>query len=188
MITYDNIVEYIDAGKSPAEILVELQSQVNIVENKTAWTIGLMQSEIGPDLTYMVAEIIKNAGETNPVIYSAFIALSTVGLQLYTPDRQAMIEMLGAGNLTAEQIATVKSLGVVSTPKYTDLTEQDVLDCIAAHEAELEQQALEQLRMATWEAWNSAYNANVSTVLDGEAPTVANLIAGLQAAIAELEA
>jgi hypothetical protein len=79
-------------------------------------------------------------------------------------------------------------LGVKQEPAFPGVSEQDVLDCIAAHEAELEQQALEQLRMATWEAWNSAYNANVSTVLDGEAPTVSNLIAGLQAAIAELEA
>jgi len=42
--------------------------------------------------------------------------------------------------------------------------------------------------MATWETWNTAYNSHVSPVLDGAEPTVANLIAGLQAAIAELEA
>jgi hypothetical protein len=188
MISYNDIIQYIEAGLTPGEIKVELENQVYSVQNPTSWTLGLMQDAIGDDLTRSVAQIIKVAGEADPLIYSAFIALSTVGLQLYSEERQAMIEQLGAGTLTAEQVQVVKELGVKQEPKFPGVTEQDVVDCIAAHEAELEQQALEQLRMATWETWNSAYNANVSTVLDGEAPTVANLIAGLQAAIAELEA
>jgi len=188
MLTYTDIQSYVDAGLSPAEIAAELQSQTIAVENPTAWTIGSMQDAIGQDLTLAVAQIIKAAGATNPLVDAAWIALSTVGLQLYTADRQAMIEQLGAGTLTAEQVQVVKELGVKQEPKFPGVSEQDVLDCIAAHEAELEQQALEQLRMATWETWNTAYNSHVSPVLDGAEPTVANLIAGLQAAIAELEA
>jgi len=188
MLTYTDIQSYVDAGLSPAEIAAELQSQTIAIENPTAWTIGSMQNAIGQELTLAVAQIIKAAGATNPLVDAAWIALSTVGLQLYTADRQAMIEQLGAGNLSQEQIAVVQELGVKQEPKFPGVSEQDVVGCIAAHEAELEQQALEQLRMATWETWNTAYNSHVSPVLDGAEPTVANLIAGLQAAIAELEA
>ena len=187
MLNYNDIQSYVDAGLSPEEIVAELQTETFTVENKTAWTIGLMQDAIGQELTFAVAQIIKAAAATNPLVDAAWIALSTVGLQLYTADRQAMIEQLGAGNLSQEQIVVVKELGVKQEPAFPGVSEQDVLDCIAAHEAELEQQALEQLRMATWETWNTAYNSHVSPVLDGTEPTVANLIAGLQAAIAELE-
>ena len=187
MLTYTDIQSYVDAGLSPAEIAAELQSQTIAVENPTAWTIGSMQNAIGQELTLAVAQVIKAAGAANPLVDAAWIALSTVGLQLYTADRQTMIEQLGVGTLNAEQIVVVKELGVKQEPKFPGVSEQDVLNCIAAHEAELEQQALEQLRMATWETWNTAYNSHVSPVLDGAEPTVANLIAGLQAAIAELE-
>jgi hypothetical protein len=187
MLTYTDIQSYVDAGLSPAEIAAELQSQTIAVENPTAWTIGSMQNAIGQELTLAVAQVIKAAGAANPLVDAAWIALSTVGLQLYTADRQTMIEQLGAGNLSQEQIVVVKELGVKQEPKFPGVSEQDVLNCIAAHEAELEQQALEQLRMATWETWNTAYNSHVSPVLDGAEPTFANLIAGLQAAIAELE-
>lgn len=130
MLSYSDISAYIEAGLTPAEITAELQSQSIAVENKTAWTIGSMQDAIGQELTLAVAQVIKAAAAANPIIDAAWIALSTVGLQLYTADRQAMIEQLGAGNFSQEQIAVVKELGVKNEPKFPGVIEQDVLDCI----------------------------------------------------------
>ena len=59
----------------------------------------------------------------------------------------------------------------------------------AAEEAARQQEeANRQIKQATEQAWMSAYNAHIAPVLDSEAPTEADLIAGVQAALASLEA
>ena len=59
----------------------------------------------------------------------------------------------------------------------------------AADEAARQQEeANRQIKDATTAAWNSAYNSHIAPVLDSEAPTEADLIAGVQAALAQLEA
>jgi len=171
MISYNDIIQYIEAGLTPGEIKVELENQVYSVQNPTSWTLGLMQDAIGDDLTRSVAQIIKVAGEADPLIYSAFIALSTVGLQLYSEERQAMIEQLGAGNLSQEQIAVVKELGVKQEPAFPDVSEQDVVDCI-------KQKAIDQCRtdmaaiLQPVQAKSSAVNAWLDA-LDTSGMTVA---------------
>ena len=173
MLTYTDIQSYVDAGLSPAEIAAELQSQTIAIENPTAWTIGSMQDAIGQELTFAVAQIIKAAAATNPLVDAAWIALSTVGLQLYAADRQAMIEQLGAGNLSQEQIAVVKELGVKQEPKFPGVSEQDVLDCI-------KQKAIDQCRtdmaaiLQPVQAKSSAVNAWLDA-LDTSGMTVAEV-------------
>ena len=173
MLTYTDIQSYVDAGLSPGEIVAELQAETFTVENKTAWTIGSMQNAIGQELTLAVAQVIKAAAATNPLVDAAWIALSTVGLQLYTSDRQAMIEQLGAGTLTAEQIAVVKELGVKQEPKFPGVAEQDVLDCI-------KQKAIDQCRtdmaaiLQPVQAKSSAVNAWLDA-LDTSGMTVAEV-------------
>ena len=55
---------------------------------------------------------MKIAGDTNPIVSAAFIAISTVGLQFYSEDRQQMIEQLGlAGGMSTEEISSLKHLG-----------------------------------------------------------------------------
>jgi len=182
MLTYTDIQSYVDAGLSPAEIAAELQSQTIAIENPTAWTIGSMQNAIGPELTLAVAQIIKTAGATNPLVDAAWIALSTVGLQLYTADRQTMIEQLGAGTLTAEQVQVVKELGVKQEPKFPGVSEQDVLSCI-------KQKAIDQCRadmaaiLQPVQAKSSAVNAWLD-VLDTSGMTQAEVQAYCDALLA----
>jgi len=170
MITYADIQSYVDAGLSPAEIAAELQSQTIAIENPTAWTIGSMQNVIGQELTLAVAQIIKAAAATNPLVDAAWIALSTVGLQLYTADRQAMIEQLGTGTLTAEQVQTVKELGVKVTTPFADVTQQEVEDCI--------------------EAWNLSqqWATQLNEVIQPASSDRATLVAALRQAATNLEA
>jgi hypothetical protein len=49
-----------------------------------------------------------------------------------------------------------------------------------------EAEALETARMELWQTWQDVYNANISPVLDGTEPTVANLDAGIVAGLAAL--
>ena len=46
--------------------------------------------------------------------------------------------------------------------------------------------ALDTARMELWQTWQDIYNQNISPVLDGTTPTVANLDAGIAAALAAL--
>ena len=180
-MNYETIREYVEAGLTSAQIVTELQAVTVEVPNTTAWTIGAIESATDAATAETIAGVVKAAGDSNPLMASAFVALSTVGLQLHTPARQALIEQIGqAAGMTAEQVALVKELGLTITHPYAEVTEQEVTDCIADYNRE-------QMRMTTWQAWQDVYNAHVSPVLDGAEPTVANLIAGLQAAIAELE-
>lgn len=104
------------AGKwdAVAAKLNELRSEV---VDQTHWSFGLMmsQGQLLQELVVGIASAIKTAAAVNPLMESAFIAFSTTGLQLHTPERQAMIEAIGAG-LPPEAVAAVKSLGVRFVP------------------------------------------------------------------------
>ena len=130
MITYNDISEYVEQGLTPQQIVQELDSVTIDVPNDTAWTLGSMQSVIGQELTYAVSQILKAAAPTNPFADSAFIALSTVGLQLSGDDRQTMIEQLGSGSLSQEDINIIKSLGIVSTQKFPGVTVEQIENLI----------------------------------------------------------
>ena len=75
---------------------------------------------------------------------------------------------------------------------WAGATEADAAAARATYEAEeaarQQEEANRQIRDATTATWNSAYNAHIAPVLDSEAPTEADLIAGVQAALAQLEA
>ena len=180
-MNYETIREYVEAGLTPAQIAAELQAQTVAVENKTLWTFGAIEATIDATTARLIAGVVQAAGQADPLMSSAFVALSTTGLQLHTAARQALIEQIGqTAGMTADQIAVVKGLGLTITHPYAEVTEQEVTDCIADYNRE-------QMRMVTWQAWQDAYNANVSPVLDGADPSLANLIGGVTAALAALE-
>jgi len=83
------------------------------IVDTTHWSFGLMmrQGQLSQELVAGVALAIKEAGKVNPLMESAFIALSTTGLQLHTDDRQGMIEAIGVG-LPTEAVQAIKSLGI----------------------------------------------------------------------------
>ena len=75
---------------------------------------------------------------------------------------------------------------------WAGAVEADAAAARAAREAEeaarQQEKANRQIRDATMAVWASAYNTHISPVLDAEAPTEADLIAGVQAALSQLEA
>jgi len=83
------------------------------IVDTTHWSFGLMmrQGQLSQELDAGVALAIKEAGKVNPLMESAFITLSTTGLQLHTDDRQGMIEAIGVG-LPTEAVQAIKSLGI----------------------------------------------------------------------------
>lgn len=97
---------------STQEAYDSITSPTIINYNKSSWTFGSMQAVLGLDLTKKVAVALQTVGSGDPLINSAYIAISTVGIRLDTDERQSMIETVGqAGGLTDTEIQKVKELG-----------------------------------------------------------------------------
>jgi hypothetical protein len=74
-----------------------------------------------------LAGVIQAAAATDPLMASAFTAMSTAGIELWSDARQAMIDTIGtAAGMTADQIAQVKALGVTYTAVDADATVESV--------------------------------------------------------------
>ena len=95
-----------------------LNTQSIVVLDDTKWTLGMIQLELGVDTARTVAGGIKAAGDVDPIVASAYIAMSTVGLQLHTDERQAMVDVVGQqAGWSSDLIASLKELGkVTKTP------------------------------------------------------------------------
>jgi len=99
-------------------------------------------------------------------------------------------ELQALGAVSTEQVEAWYALG--GGRPYADLVEADVVQARQEHAdavAEAEEAAANAgLQMAVMGVWHAAYNEHISPVLDAEAPTEADLVAGVQAALASLEA
>jgi hypothetical protein len=189
MTTYTQIAAFVAEGKTPDEIAVLLREQNVRVDNNQAWTLGLIETELGEDTAMTLAGVIQQASQTNPLMASAFTAMSTTGIELYSDSRQAMIETIGtAAGMTADQIAQVKALGVTYVAVDAGATVESVQALIDAEAERVAAEALETQRMALMETWQALYNTRISSVLDGPDPSIANLLDGAMLLVTDLEA
>ena len=133
MTTYTQIAAFVADGKTPDEIAVLLREQNVRVDNNQAWTLVLIETTLGEDTAMTLAGVIQQASQTNPLMASAFTAMSTTGIELHSDARQAMIEKIGtAAGMTADQIAQVKALGVTYEAIDPDATPESVQALIDA--------------------------------------------------------
>jgi hypothetical protein len=184
---YSDIAQYIADGNTPLQIVDLLQAETIRQNNLTQWTFGLIETQLDATTARTLAGVIQSAAATDPLMASAFTAMSTTGIELWSDARQAMIDDIGtAAGMTAEQIAEVKALGVTYTAVDADATVESVQSLIDAEAAQVAAEALETARMELWQTWQDIYNGNISPVLDGTEPTAANLDAGIVAALAAL--
>ena len=184
---YSDIAQYIVDGNTPLQIVDLLQAETIRHDNLTQWTFGLIEAQINEATARTLAGVIQAAAASDPLMASAFTAMSTAGIELHSDARQAMIEQIGStAGMTVEQVAQVKALGVTYTAVDADATVESVQALIDAEAARVAAEALETARMELWQTWQDIYNQNISPVLDGTEPTVANLDAGIAAALAAL--
>ena len=184
---YSDIAQYIADGKTPLQIVDLLQAESVRQNNFTQWSFGLIETQLDASTARTLAGVIQAAAATDPLMAGAFTAMSTTGIELWSDARQAMIEQIGtAAGMTAAQVAQVKSLGVTYSAVDADATVESVQALIDAEAARVAAEALETARMELWQTWQDVYNQNISPVLDGTEPTVANLDVGIVAALAAL--
>ena len=184
---YSDIAQYIADCNTPLQIVDLLQAETIRQNNLTQWTFGLIETQLDATTARTLAGVIQSAAATDPLMASAFTAMSTTGIELWSDARQAMIDDIGtAAGMTVEQVAQVKALGVTYTAVDADATVESVQSLIDAEAAQVAAEALETARMELWQTWQDIYNQNISPVLDGTEPTVANLDAGIVAALAAL--
>ena len=141
------------------------------ISDPTQWSFGLMMSQgnLPQMLVAGIADAVKKAGQSNSLIDSAFIAFSTTGIQLHTPERQAMIDAIGA-ELPVEAVAAVKALGVRTVLVYG--SEVTAEQC----QTEFELASLQQ-------EWSTLQNEKINPAADNRE----DLISALRAAADALE-
>ena len=99
-------------------VVDKLNTPSIVVLDDTKWTLGMIQLKLGVDPARTMAAGVKAAGDIDPIVGSAYIAMSTVGLQLHTDERQAMVDVVGQqAGWSSDLIASLKALGkVTKTP------------------------------------------------------------------------
>ena len=174
MAVYSDIAQYIADGKTVLQIVDLLRAESVRQNNLTQWSFGLIETQIDADTARTLAGVIQTAAATDPLMASAFTAMSTAGIELWSDARQAMIEAIGtAAGMTADQIAQVKALGVTYTAVDAGATVESV-------QALIERAAIESI-------WTNAQNDGGINVAVAEGDR-AGLIAALNAAVVALEA
>ena len=133
MAVYSDIAQYIADGKTVLQIVDLLRAESVRHNNITQWSFGLIETQLDADTARTLAGVIQGAAATDPLMASAFTAMSTAGIELWSDARQAMIEQIGtAAGMTADQIAQVKALGVTYTAVDADATLESVQALIDA--------------------------------------------------------
>lgn len=168
------------AAGEGAGVAAILNAATVAVRNPKQWTLGEIEQTIGADAARTIAAAVKSAAAVDPLMESAFVALSTSGIQLHTDARQALIAAIGQqANLTAEQIAAMQSLGVT----YASLAGQAGLGTVTADQC---QQAWTQ--QAADIAYATAANEHINPALALAERTKASIAAALRAAADAVEA
>ena len=162
--------------------ILEATSTTEVV-NQTPWTIASIMAEVGETDGRIVAASIQAAADVDPIMASAWIALSTGGLSLHAADRQAMIDGLSAASgWTTELTDKVKALGR-STKNVPSILQKAGLSGVT--EADLQ---------ASWEvyrlekAWSTYLNDTLFPAAQGMNGDSTALVAALRTAADEIEA
>ena len=186
---YSDIAQFIADGKTSLQIADLLRAESVRHNNLTQWSFGLIETQLDADTARTLAGVIQAAAATDPLMASAFTAMSTAGIELWSDARQSLIEAIGtAAGMTVEQIAQVKALGVTYVAVDAGATVESVQALIDAEAERVAAEALETQRMALMETWQALYNTRISSVLDGPDPSIANLLDGAMLLVTDLEA
>lgn len=171
---YSDIAHYIADGKTVPQIVDLLRAESVRENNITQWTFGLIETQIDADTARTLAGVIQAAAATDPLMASAFTAMSTTGIELWSDARQAMIEQVGtAAGMSADQIAQVKALGVTYSAVDAGATVESIQALIERTEIEI--------------IWATAQNEGGVNIAVAEGDR-AGLIAALEAAVVALGA
>jgi len=128
---YSDIAQYIADGNTPLQIVDLLQAETIRQNNLTQWTFGRIQTQLDEATARTLAGVIQAAAAVDPLMASAFTAMSTTGIELCSDARQALIDAIGtAAGMTVEQVAQVKALGVTYTAFDADATVESVQSLI----------------------------------------------------------
>lgn len=125
-------------------VVDKLNTPSIVILDDTKWTLGMIQLKLGVDPARTMAAGVKAAGDIDPIVGSAYIAMSTVGLQLHTDERQAMVDVVGqSAGWSSDLIKSLKELGkkIISPVEQAGLPAPTEAECQAAWESqELDQQ------------------------------------------------
>lgn len=92
------------------------------VPNTQTVTVATISAAIGLEAAALVIGTVDAGGATNPLLKSSFVALSTTGVQLHTPERQGLIDILAVAGSWPDAVRdAVKALGGSMVPRWQRL-------------------------------------------------------------------
>jgi hypothetical protein len=140
---------------TPQERLDYLLTDVWVPTNKQVLFADIT-AVVGMEATALVVGTMKAAAEQNPLMDTIIIAMSTNGLSLSSPERQAVIDMLAvAGNWPDEVRDAIKALGGAWRPRWQ--TEGYATEPTLQHvELEITKESLKEAATNRWNAFQSA--------------------------------
>ena len=158
-----------------SSVAATLNALTQVATDQTHWSFGLMmsQGQLPEQLVVGIAAAVKAAAQVNPLMESAFIAFSTTGLQLHTPERQAMIEAIGAG-LPWEAVAAVKALGVRTVTVVATTADlcRNLWDGDVAQQAAQQVAAIRSARIASITSLDAASIVDASEDIDAATASI----------------
>ena len=147
------------------------------VPNPQAVTVAHITAAVGLETGALVVGTVDAAGASNPLLRSSFVALSTTGMQLHTPERQGMIDMLAAAGSWPDVVRdAIKALGGSMVPRWQTLGYQSepTIESIHAELDGLEKLAIVNAARSSVNAKATAINAWLD-ILEIDGMTVENV-------------
>lgn len=158
---------------SATQIHAILAADTREIRDDTPVTIAEIVDALDEQSGLLVLGTIKQAAVSDPRVDSAWIALSTIGMRLDTPERQVMIDSLAdAGNWPQAVHDTVHDLRVRIESVWPEITVPDVQSSL--------NQIAEQTRSDAIDALKSRIeNEIIFPAMTDGISTVADVIAAL---------
>ena len=187
---YQDIAAWVAENKTPAEI-VELRNATRLPDIRVG-SGATMDALLIAGVSFDDIEVVYGANAVSNVGKGLLALLSgEEGVNWADYKTTALLgrlrDSISDSPVTQEVIDTLFALSARYAEPTTLEEVQTVIDAETQRVQDAaEAEALETARMELWQTWQDLYNANISPVLDGTEPTVANLDAGIVAALAAL--
>lgn len=121
------------ATKNAVAILAALNSPTIRVENRERRTVSDLMGLLGPTDAVAALQALRRAATTNALFESAFVAMSTTGVDLSTEVSQAVLDMLAqSGEVSTAIVDRIKSVGL----RFVSIAEANGVESITVEDVD----------------------------------------------------
>jgi len=150
--------------KTAAECREYLSTEVS-VPITTEYTVAMLEDHFGEQATSLITGTLRAAAKLDARLEAAWIAMSVLGIQLATPERQeAIVKLAAAGQWPDDLRDAVLALGRRMETRWARLSDEDLpdADAFTAAYAAAELYERKQVATASLREWVAAAEAKIN--------------------------